>query len=56
MFFIFLSGFQPIVSNAFEKSAQKAARPPSRRGKYLNVHGASISYLRNIWHYIAFNY
>jgi hypothetical protein len=39
IFFIFLSGFQLIFSNAFEESAQKAARSPSRRGKYLNLIG-----------------
>jgi hypothetical protein len=37
MFFIFLSGCQLIFSNAFEESAQKAARSPSRRGKYFNL-------------------
>jgi len=37
IFFIFLSGFQLIFLNAFEESAQKAARSPSRRGKYLNL-------------------
>ncbi len=34
---LFLSVFQLIISNAFEESAQKAARSPSRRGKYLNL-------------------
>jgi hypothetical protein len=39
IFFMFLSVFQLIISNAFEESAQKAARSPSRRGKYLNLIG-----------------
>ena len=39
MFFMFLSGFQFIFSNDFDEFAQKAARSPSRRGKYLDLIG-----------------
>ena len=35
---LYISFWLPtIFSNAFEESAQKAARSPSRRGKYLNL-------------------